>query len=111
MVTSERALALDDYLDTPAYGSDTPWRDTFVTAALDIGKSALDGKTYLIARDDYISAFFYNVGMLEERGVEAEALGMSYEDYTEMFQNTQDSGGTPLGADGTVSFYNNWYTS
>lgn len=111
VVVNELALPLDDYLDTPAYGSETPWRDTFVTAALDIGKSALDGKTYLIARDDYISAFFYNVGMMEDLGVEPAVQGMSYDDFLALLQTIKDSGVTPLGADGTVSFYNNWYTS
>jgi raffinose/stachyose/melibiose transport system substrate-binding protein len=105
------ALPLDDYLDTPAYGSDTPWGDTFVPAALDIGRSIEDGNLYLIARDDYISAFFYNVGLLEELEIEPETVGMTHEDFMAMLAAIQESGVSPLGADATISFYNNWYTT
>jgi ABC-type glycerol-3-phosphate transport system substrate-binding protein len=111
VVTKGLGLALDSYLDTPAYGSDKPWKDTFVTAALEIGKSAQDGKTYLISRDDYISAFFYNTAILKDVGVEPKTTGMTYADFTKLLKTIQDKGISPLGADGTVSFYNNWYTT
>lgn len=111
VVVPELALPLDSYLDSPAYGSETPWRDTFVPGALDIGVSPIDGMTYLIPRDDYISAFFYNTAITEGLGIEPAVTGMTYDDFLALLQAIQDSGVTPLGADGTISFYNNWYTS
>lgn len=111
VVVNGLGLPLDEYLETPAYGSETPWKDTFVPAALEIGVSQEDGKTYLISRDDYISAFFYNTKLLEDLGIEPAVTGMSYDDFLAMLKALQDSGVSPLGADGTVSFYNNWYTT
>lgn len=111
VVVTELALPLDDYLNSPAYDSETLWKDTFVPGAIDIGKSAIDGMTYLIPRDDYISAFFYNTAILDGLGVEPAVTGMTYDDFTALLQQIKDSGVTPLAADGTVSFYNNWYTS
>jgi raffinose/stachyose/melibiose transport system substrate-binding protein len=111
IVVSGLGLPLDSYLETPAYKSDKPWKDTFVKAALEIGKSPKDGKTYLIARDDYISAFFYNTAILKDLGITPATTNMSYEDFTKLLKAIQDKGISPLGADGNVSFYNNWYTS
>lgn len=111
IVVQGLGLPLDDYLNTPAYGSETPWKDTFVSAALEIGKSVEDGKTYLIARDDYISAFFYNVAIMEDLGIEPTVSGMTYDEFQTLLKAMQDKGVSPLGADGTVSFYNNWYTT
>ncbi len=111
VVASGLALPLDSYLDAPAYGSETPWKDTFVPAALTIGKSPVDGKTYMIPREDYISAYFYNTAVLKDVGITPAVTGMSYDDFTAMLKAIQDKGVTPLAADGTVSFYNNWYTT
>lgn len=110
IVASDLALPLDKYFDEPAYDSTTPWRDTFVPAAIEIAK-APDGHLYLVARDDYISAFFYNVKMLDELGLKPKIADMSYADFTAMLDaiKAKKPGVAPLGADGTVAFYNNWY--
>jgi ABC-type glycerol-3-phosphate transport system substrate-binding protein len=105
------ALPLDKYLDTNAYGSNKKWKDTFVASALEIGKSLKDGKTYLIARDDYISAYFYNTAVVRDVAVAPPIIGMSWADFTKMLTTIQHKSISPLGADGTVSFYNNWYTA
>lgn len=104
-------LPLDEYLETNAYNSETKWKDTFVASALEIGKSQKDGKIYLIARDDYISAYFYNTAILQDVGITPAITGMTWADYKAMLKAIQDKGISPLGADGTVSFYNNWYTT
>lgn len=112
IVVNGLGLALDDYLDTPAYDQpDVKWKDTFVKSALEIGVSKVDSKTYLISRDDYISAFFYNTSIIKDLGIEPAVSGMSYDDFTSLLKAVQGKGIIPLGADGTVSFYNNWYTS
>jgi ABC-type glycerol-3-phosphate transport system substrate-binding protein len=105
------ALPLDQYLETNAYNSQTKWKDTFVASALEIGKSQKDGKTYLIARDDYISAYFYNTTILRDAGVVPTITGMTWSDFVKMLKAIQDKGIVPLGADGNLSFYNNWYTT
>lgn len=105
------ALPMDEYLDQDAYDSDTAWKDTFKPGALEIGKHS-DGHFYLIPRDDYISAFFYNVGMFQELGVEpADAGEVSWDEFINILDTIRDEkpGVSPLGADGPVSFYNNWY--
>ncbi len=109
VVATGLALPLDSYLETNAYASDKKWKDTFVASALEIGKSQKDGKTYLIARDDYISAYFYNTAMLRDDGIAPAITGMTWPDFLKMLKALQQKGVSPLGADGTISFYNNWY--
>ena len=75
IVKTGLALPLDEYLDQKAYDSDEAWKDTFMPGALDIGKSEEDGHYYLIPRDDYISAFLYNVNKLEEHGMQPSHNG------------------------------------
>jgi raffinose/stachyose/melibiose transport system substrate-binding protein len=111
VVVPDLALPLDEHLETNAYGSDKKWKDTFVPSALEIGKSLKDGKTYLIARDDYISAYFYNPAILQSVGATPAVTGMSWADFTKMLKAIQAKGVSPLGADSSVSFYNNWYTT
>lgn len=111
LVVHGLALPLDEYLETNAYNSEKKWKDTFVPSALEIGKSLKDGKTYLIARDDYISAYFYNTAILQDQGMTPAITGMGWADFVQMLRAIQDKGIVPLGADGNVSFYNNWYTA
>ncbi len=111
IVKTGLALPLDELLDQQAYDSDMPWKDTFKPGALEIGKHE-DGKVYLIPRDDYISAFFYNVKMLQELGIEPADPGeVSWTEFKDALSTIKDQkpGVSPLGADGPVSFYNNWY--
>jgi len=110
IVKSGLALPLDEYLDEKAYDSDKAWKDTFKPGALEIGK-ADDGKYYLIPRDDYISAFFYNVKMLDELGIHPSPGEMTWTEFVDMLETirSEKPDVSPLGADGPVSFYNNWY--
>ncbi len=110
IVVNDLALPMDKYLEEKAYDSDVAWKDTFVPGALEIGK-APDGQTYLIPRDDYISAFFYNVKMLDGMGIQPKASGMTWDEFTSMLETikSKDPKVSPLGADGNVPFYNNWW--
>ena len=112
IVVNDLALPLDKYLDEPAYDSDTPWKDTFAPGALDLGKGP-DGNTYLIPRDDYISAFFFNAKMLEDMGATPDPMGMEWDEFVNLLETIRDQNPevSPLGADGNVSFYNNWWFS
>ena len=104
------ALPLNKYLDEPAYSGSTAWKDTFQPGALDIGKDT-DGQIYLIPREDYISAFFYDKGMLDKMGIQPKSSGMTWTEFTSMLDTikSKDPTVSPLGADGNVSFYNDWY--
>jgi len=110
IVKNNLALPLDKYLAEKAYDSDKSWKDTFLPGAFDQLKGA-DGQVYMIPRDDYISAFFYNVKMLDEIGIKPNATDMSWTDFVGMLDKikTEKVGVAPLGADGNIAFYNNWW--
>lgn len=110
IVANGLALPLNKYLDEPAYKSTTAWKDTFQPGALEIGTDK-DGQIYLIPREDYISAFFYDKGMLDKMGIQLKSQGMTWTEFTAMLDTikSKDAAVSPLGADGNVSFYNDWY--
>jgi ABC-type glycerol-3-phosphate transport system substrate-binding protein len=112
IVVNDLALPLNEYLDQTAYDSDMPWKDTFAPGALDIGKDP-EGNIYLIPRDDYISAFFYNAKMLRDMDIEPAASGMTWPEFVDMLKTIKEKNPdvSPLGADGTIAFYNNWWFS
>lgn len=104
------ALPLDEYLNQKAYDSDRAWKDTFKPGALELGKGE-DGKHYLIPRDDYISAFFYNAKMLNELGIQPDPEDMTWTEFVDMLETIKSKRPdvAPLGADGNIPFYNNWW--
>lgn len=110
IVANDLALPLDEYLNEPAYDGDKAWKDTFVPGALDLGKGP-DGKVYLIPRENYISAFFYNVKMLDEIGILPDPTDMTWTDFVDMLETIESKKPdvSPLGADGNLPFYNNWW--
>jgi raffinose/stachyose/melibiose transport system substrate-binding protein len=111
LVKNGLALPMDKYLGEKAYDSDKTWGETYAPGVLDLGK--FEGKSYLIPRDDYISAFFTNQAMLDAAGVTPKVSGMTWEEFNTMLETIKSK--TPnaamLGADGNVAFYNNWWFS
>jgi len=109
IVKNGLALPMDKYLAEKAYDSDKPWGETYAPGALELGM--YEGKSYLIPRDDYISAFFTNKAMLDAAGITPEVSGMTWTEFTSMLDTLKAANPdvAPLGADGNVSFYNNWY--
>ena len=109
LVANDLALPLDEYLEEPAYDSDQTWGASFKEASLELGR-ADDGHIYMVPRDDYISAFFYNKKMLADLGFEPGSEGMTWQEFVDMLETIkQDTDASPLGADGNVAFYNNWW--
>lgn len=104
------ALAMDKYLDEKAYDSDKPWKDTFVPGALDLGKGA-DGHVYMIPREVYIAAFFYNVKLLKELGFDPSPTDTTWKDFLNILATVKEKkpGVSPLGVDTSIGFLNNWY--
>lgn len=109
IVKSGLALPMDKYLAEKAYDSDKTWGETYAPGALELGM--YEGKSYLIPRDDYISAFFTNKAMLDAAGITPKVSGMTWTEFTSMVDTMKAANPdvAPLGADGNVSFYNNWY--
>jgi len=109
IVKNGLALPMDKYLAEKAYDSDKPWGETYAPGALELGM--YDGKHYLIPRDDYISAFFTNKTMLDAAGITPKVSGMTWTEFTSLLEKLKAANPdvAPLGADGNVSFYNNWY--
>jgi len=111
IVKNGLALPMDKYLGEKAYDSDKTWGETFAPGVLEIGK--YEGSTYLIPRDDYISAFFFNKAIFEEAGIDPKVNGMTWDEFNGLIESLQSSKPevTPIGADGNVPFYNNWWFS
>jgi ABC-type glycerol-3-phosphate transport system substrate-binding protein len=112
VVLNDLAQPLDQYLAEKAYGSSTTWKDTYLPGAFDQLKGR-DGKIYMLPRDDSISSFFYNVKLLAEVGIQPKALGTTWDEFLGYLETikTKKPGVAPLGADGNIPFYNNWYFS
>jgi len=112
IVANGQALPLNKYLAEPSYDGTTTWQASFNPGVLDIGKDST-GNYYLIPREDYISAFFYNKGMLDSMGIQPQMQGMTWDQFTSMLDTIRSKSPTvsPLGADGNVSSYNDWYFS
>ena len=111
LVKNGLALPMDKYLGEKAYDSEKTWGETFMPGVLDLGK--YQGKTYLIPRDDYISAFFTNQAMLDAAGVTPKVSGMTWVEFKTMLETLKSKNPNValLGADGNVAFYNNWWFS
>lgn len=109
LVKNGLALPMDKYLGEKAYDSDKTWGETFTSGALDLGK--YEGNSYLIPRDDYISAFFYNQAMLDAAGVTPKASGMTWAEFNTLIETLKSKNPdvAVFGADGNVAFYNDWW--
>jgi len=112
IVATDLAMPLDKYLSEPGYGTDKPWKDTFLPGSFDQLKGK-DGQIYMLPRDDYVSAFFYNAKMLSDAGIKPALTGWSWNDFTAALATIKSKmpGVSPLGADGNIAFYNNWWFS
>jgi ABC-type glycerol-3-phosphate transport system substrate-binding protein len=110
IVVNQRALKLDDYLQQPAYGATTgKWRDSFTPGSLE-AFAEKDG-VYEIPRDVYVSGIWYDTAMLSQAGLNPPVAGMTWDDFLKMLDTlkTKNPGVSPLGADGSIDFYNNWW--
>jgi raffinose/stachyose/melibiose transport system substrate-binding protein len=109
LVVTGLAYPLDEYLDEKAYDSDKAWKDTFLPGTLDFGKGP-DGKHYIIPRDYYISAYFYNKGMLDELGLHPDPVNTTWDEFVNILDTIKTKKNiAPISIDGTLSYFNNWY--
>jgi len=112
VVVNDLALQLDEYLQQPPYGEETgTWLETFRPGAVEA--FAEDDGTFMVPREVYVSGMWYNVDMLADAGIEPPVTGMEWEQFLDMLGTIQQEypNVSPLGADGNIDFYNNWWFS
>lgn len=112
LLDNDLAVDLNPYLDEPAYGEDSgAWRDDFFKGSLDAMSVGRSG--YLIPRDHFVSGIWYNAGMLKDAGVDVSTVGTTWDEFLAMLEKLKKANPdvSPLGADGSVDFYNNWWFS
>lgn len=66
MIYEGQILQLEKYLDQPAYGSNKPWRDTFLRVLL--RKGSYQGKVYTLPFEYGTFGWWYNKGMFRKHG-------------------------------------------
>lgn len=105
LVANNLALPMDQYLNGPGYDGTGKWIDSFATGAFDSQKGP-DGKIYMIPRDDYIRAIFYNKKLLAGLGITPPTNGVTWDDFTAMLAKIKAAGIVPIGVDTDDSGYN-----
>ncbi len=98
--------AVDDWLDEPAYGEDTPFRDIFVPGTL-VQNVADDGHTYLIPYTLITVAFWYDKRNFEDAGVEKPPE--TWEEFLEVCAQLEEYGLPPIAEDGQADQYNEFW--
>ena len=112
LVKNKLAVNLTKYLAEPAYGKTTgTWAGDFVKGAI---KSHSDSTgSYMIPRETYISGIWYNSNLVAKSGVKFSATSTTWDQFIKNLATIakKNPGVSPLGADGSVDFYNNWWFS
>lgn len=108
LVENDLALPLDDYLAGPPDGGSGTWGDTFADGAFDTQKGS-DGKIYMIPRDDYMRAVFYNKAILRDAGITPAATGMTWDDFMSILSTLKAKGVSPLGFDNDPEYVAFWF--
>lgn len=110
VVINDLALPLDDYLQEPGYGQESgAWIDEFNPGSVE-AFAAEDG-TYIVPRESYVSGMWYNAGLLKEAGIEPSATGVTWDEFLGYLDTiaAEYPDVSPLGADASIDFYNNWW--
>ena len=112
LVNNKLSVDLTKYLAQPAYGKTTgTWAGDFVKGA--IKSHSNSSGTYMIPRETYISGIWYNSNMIAKSGIKISSTGTTWDQFTKNLATIakKNPGVSPLGADGSVDFYNNWWFS
>ena len=96
---------LDDVLQTPAYGQEAQWRDTFLDGLLDIYKQG--EHYYMVPAGVFCTVFFYDIAQFETLGLKPPK---TWTEFLQLCEALKQSGIEPIAADGTETGYNiMWY--
>lgn len=97
---------LDDVLETPAYGEDTAWKDTFLPGLLEIYR--YKGHDYQIPAGLFCTVFFYNIAQFETLSLTPPK---TWNEFLKVCETLKKNGIEPIAADGTEPGYNiMWYS-
>lgn len=97
---------IDEYLAEPNdYTESEKWSDLYIESALSVGK-AEDGNTYLVPRESYINAFFYNKKIFADLGIEVPT---TWEELMAAAAKIKEAGIAPFSMDGNFDRNNAWW--
>ncbi len=97
-------LALDDYLQQPAYDHDGALADVFLPSTLDMFPK--DGKTYLLPYIYNTVEFWYDKRVFTEAGAE---VPQTWDDLLNVCTKLNDAGYAPIAAEGNEPGYMQFY--
>jgi len=100
LVYEAKAMEMDKYLETKAYGQDKRWKDTFVTGALEKGR--YNGHYYTLPFTYNVFGWWYNVNMFEKHGWKPPA---TYEELISLCAKIKKTGVAPITFQGKYPQY------
>ena len=101
---NDQVIVLDDMLDTPAYGEETPFKDIFLPGVLDPYK--MNGKVVMIPYELITSAFWYDEGLFTANGITPPK---TWDELLAMCETLKGKDIPCFAQDGTVDFYNAYW--
>jgi N-acetylglucosamine transport system substrate-binding protein len=91
---------LDRELDTPAYGQNVTWRESFLPGPL--STAVVQGKIYFVPTDLSVFLVWYNVGMFKQHGWRAPR---TWPEFTSLCERIKGAGIAPIAFQGRYPDY------
>jgi len=91
---------LDRELDTPAYGQNATWRESFLPGPL--STTVVRGKTYFVPTDLSVFLMWYNVGMFRQHGWRAPR---TWPEFAALCEQIKGAGIAPIAFQGRYPDY------
>ena len=92
--------ALNADLDTPAYGQDITWRDSFLPGPL--ATTVVEGKTYFVPTDMSVFVMWYSVGMFKQHGWRPPG---TWDEFFTLCEGVKQAGIAPIAFQGRYPDY------
>jgi N-acetylglucosamine transport system substrate-binding protein len=103
LIAAGKIRPIDEFLDQPAYGSTTRWRDLFIPGTLDCFTS--DGHVYGVPSAFTAWACWYNARLFREHGWEVPE---TWGDFDRLCRDIRAAGIEPLAFQGKYPAYGWW---
>lgn len=104
LVNQDLTYALDKELASPAFGSNTPWKNTFKPGQLETYMKG--SQTHIIPWWIDTTDFFYNGKLFAAKGY---AAPKTWDEFLALCAKFKAGGLPPLAQDGGINFYNVYY--